>query len=737
MEKIVKVVVDLALEDLDKEFDYILPLALADKIKIGQILKVPFGSRKIKAFVTGFKTETELERSKLKKVDSIVYKESFFDSKLLALFKWIANYYHSYLAQVIKSALPAGITDQKITKKKLDYISLNQKYNIKKELRALDKRAYKQRQILEYLLAADEQRVSLEKVLAAAETSKNTVKRLIDKDLVILYNKIINRRPELKVGLKEDIALDFKLDNDEAEMLTQILSFQGQSKKYLLETANNPKRYYFILKIIENLIKKNKKVIVLVPEIKKDYIFLKQLEQRFKKEIAFLHSRLSQGEFFDEWQRLKRGEAQLAVGARSAIFAPLSDLDAVIIMEENNENYKQQEHPLFHVRQTAVKRLQQQSLLILESPAASIESDYMAEKGHYRKLKLKAQKSLIQNKIIDLRKEVEAGNLDDLSRDLKKEIEKQLTDNNKIALFLNRRGSANYVICRKCGQLLKCDNCNISLNYHQKTEKLCCHYCGFTRKMPSECPNCGSKFISPAGIGTQKLSREIKRIYPEAVSARIDSDLKEAEIDNVLKKFRAGKIDILIATSILLRNQFYQDLKFLAVIEADTVLNSSDFRAAEKNYFLLRELRSLLKNNADSKILLQSYQPEHYSLKSFTAENNFYKKELQLRRKRNYPPFCRLLNIIISSKREEKAENAAKKLEMFLNKHQHKIMEKTSAAPAALNKIRKKYRWQLILKFKTVRSREYVIQLIEKLFLANFEQNSGEIRIDVDPYQML
>jgi primosomal protein N' (replication factor Y) len=741
MNKIIKVVVDLPLKKLNKEFDYLLPDRLKSMIKVGQIVKVPFGRRKISAFVTQISAESDLEVSKLKEIETIYYQESFFDNELLNLFYWTASYYHAYLPQVIKSALPPGIIDKKIKKKQVEYLKLNNEIDdFNNELQKLENRAPKQYLILKYLLDNIEQQNKLKTVTSFADTSRQTVYRLIDKNLIILYNNYQSRVPKINNQLEAEINTDFEILKEDKMLLQKITSFDSDNNSYLLTTNNSSKRYNFIIKLLKKLVEQKKNIILLIPEVEKDFVFLEQLDSYFADGIAFLHSQLSQGERFDQWQQIRKGEVQIAVGARSAVFAPFSKLDAVILMEENNECYKEQEHPLYHARQIAVRRLQNKNaLLVLESPFPSLESKKLAAKGKYKQIYLNSEKNNIKSQIIDMKKEVEKGNLGDLSKKLKGKISYHLEKNNKILLFLNRLGMSNYVICRKCGHVIKCDNCDISLKYHNQKDELSCHYCGLKRQMPDKCPECGSAFISQAGVGTEKIIEELNKIYSNSVIARVDGDLKENEQKERLNAFKNGEIDILVGTSILIKNQFYANLKFAAVISADTALNSSNFRAAENNYFLLSQLKSLLSNSSESELLVQTYEPEHYSIKAALndEDNSFYEQEISIREKRNYPPFCRLLNIILSSENEKQTADISRKLSHFLEQYSDNYLEKLGEAPAPLSKIRKKYRRQIILKFKSMRNREYIIQLIEKKFMEVNNNDSVEIRIDVDPYKML
>ncbi|MFP4199731.1 MAG: primosomal protein N', partial [Halanaerobium sp.] len=411
MDEIIKVVVDLPLKKINKEFDYLLPEKFSSKIEIGQLVKVPFGRRKLTAFVVETKAESNVDKSKLKKIEALLYQESFFDKNLLDLFYWTAAYYHAYLAQVIKTALPPGISDQKIKKKKLEMLKLNKKVNdFDKELKKLKKRAPKQYLILKYLLENSKQSHKLQSVLNFAETSRQTVYRLIDRDLIELYTDTKVREVTINSNLKAKKELNLALSSGELETLKNILNNNSNHKTFLLETTANKRRYIFIIKLVQKLLEADKNIILLIPEIEKDHIFLEQLVSHFSGNISFLHSSLSQGERFDQWQEIKKGRVQLVVGARSAIFAPFKKVDAVIIMEENNESYKSQEHPLYHARQLAAKRLKNKdSLLVLESPLPSLESKELALRGNYSQLKFNSEKDQIDAEIIDMRKEVEAG----------------------------------------------------------------------------------------------------------------------------------------------------------------------------------------------------------------------------------------------------------------------------------------------------------------------------------------
>jgi primosomal protein N' (replication factor Y) len=747
MGKIAKVIVDLPIRELNKEFDYLIPDRLKDKVQVGQVIKVPFGRRKVGGFITALNKKSELDNSKIKEISEILYQKPFFDAELLKLFKWISAYYHSYLIQVIKTALPPGITENSVSRKEVKFIKIAEDIDsTEKILKELKNSAPKQFQIFKQLTLKENKKISLKKAAEDAQTSRQTVYRLIEKDYLKEYNDYIDRVPDF-ADKSEDLLIANKLEadvfNKESDRLIESIynNFNTSKKdnKILLETTSFNDNYSFYINLLNKFTQGNKTAILLIPEIDKNLLLLKKLKDYYKEEIAFIHSQLSKGERFDEWRRIQRGEVKIAAGARSAVFAPLKNLSIIIIKEENNKIYKQLEHPLYHARQVAARRVKQRDcMLLLTADYPSIESRYYADKGNYRYRRL-SDNNKIKSKIVDLKKEIEKGNLSDISSYLQERIKINLEKKEKILLFLNRRGYGNYVLCKKCGNVINCDNCDIALNYHQSESKLICHYCGLKKDMPNECPECGSTFISSAGIGTENLVEQIKEAFPEAVTARLDSDSTD-DYRKIIKDFKSGKINILAATQIVIKKELFDNLQLLGVISADTALNNSDFRAAEDSFKQLNELKMLLKNDSESEFIIQTFNPEHHSIQA-AAESNydeFYKKELKIREKRNYPPFCRLINIIIQGENEIKTRQKAYQLNSYLEKFKNNYSEKMGVSEAALKKIRNKHRWQIILKFNSLRNREYIIQLVEKNFKES-EKNSNdvEIRIDVDPYRML
>ncbi len=741
---IAKVVVDLPVREVNKEFDYIIPDHLNSELKLGHLVKVPFGRTEVSGFITGFKEKSELKKSQLKELSSLKYEKSFFDAELLDLFRWIAAYYHSYLIQVIKTALPTGITDKKISRKKKKLVQISDSIKDYQQILAnLEKRAPKQYQIFNYLLENRSKKIALKKAAEKANTSNQTVYRLIEKEYLDVYNDYIDRIPDFDnhypSKVLNETAFEAKkiYQNTAAELFEH---YKRGSKNFLIKTSTPEAEFELYKELLNKFTANDKTAIFLIPEIEKDYLLLKKLKKYYGDKVAFIHSQLSRGELFDEWRRIQRGEVKIAAGARSAVFAPLKNISAIIVKEENNRNYKQIEHPLYHARQVGAKRAKDNdAVLVLTSDSPSVESRYAARNEEFHYINTAEQKIRVRSTLVDLRKEVEKGNLSDISKYLQEKIEQNLAEDNKILLFLNRRGYGNYVICKKCGHVLKCDNCDISLHYHKKEEKLVCHYCGSEKEMPDNCPECGSSFISPAGLGTESIVMQIREMFEDAAVARLDSDIEEDPL-KIIRDFNNAKLDILVSTQLILKNNIFTDLKLLGVISADAGLNSSDFRAAEESFKLLNELKLLLKNDIESEFIIQSFNPDHYVLQS--SENSdydgFYEQEIKLRKKMNYPPFCRLLNIIIQGEDEGKVSTTAFKLDGYLNQFKKNYIEKLGLSRPVIKKIRNKHRWQIILKFASSRNREYLIQLMEKEFKKKRKKAEDvEIRIDVDPYRML
>ena len=459
------------------------------------------------------------------------------------------------------------------------------------------------------------------------------------------------------------------------------------------------------------MLSEDKSSIVLVPEISLTPQMVNRFIARFGKEkIAVLHSKLSVGERYDEWNRINNGEAKIVIGARSAIFAPLKDIGLIIIDEEHDSSYKSEGSPRYDAKEVASKIAKQNSCpLVFGSATPDIKTYYKASKGDIELLELskRANDSKLPNvEIVDLREELANGNKSMLSNKLHDLVSENLKNKHQTILFLNRRGYSTFIMCRDCGYTIKCKNCNITMTYHLKQDRLKCHYCGYEEKRLTDCPECNSKNIKYFGTGTQKLEEEIKKIFPEASTIRMDIDTvtKKNSHEEILEKFKNENIDILIGTQMIVKGHHFPNVTLVGVMMADASLNIEDYRANERTFQLLTQVAGRAgRESFPGNVIIQTYNPDNLAIEFASKQNykDFYDMEIGLRKQLKYPPFCDIMVIGISGKDEQNVIKISKKIHQYLKKRI--IDEKIglllySPLPAPIDKIKNKYRWRIIIK---------------------------------------
>ncbi len=432
---------------------------------------------------------------------------------------------------------------------------------------------------------------------------------------------------------------------------------------------------------------------------------------RFGQEkIAILHSKLSVGERYDQWQRIKRNEARIVIGARSAIFAPVENLGLIIIDEEHDDSYKSEMTPRYNAKEVARKiAINKQIPLVLGSATPDINTFYKAKQGQIELLTLTKRannSNLPEVQVIDLREELANGNKTMLSRELYDKIQQNLKNKHQTILFLNRRGFSTFIMCRDCGHTIKCKNCNITLTYHMKENKLKCHYCGYEQENVTICPECGSSKIKYFGTGTQKLEVQIQKFFPNATTIRMDVDTvsKKNSHEEILSRFKSENIDILIGTQMVVKGHHFPNVTLVGVIAADGSLNIDDYRASERTFQILTQVAGRAgRENLQGNVIIQTYNPDHFSIECAKEQNydKFYLIEENLRKQLKYPPFCDIILVGISGEKEEEVKKQAE----FLYKQLYAKIKKYninlalySPRPAPIDKIKNKYRWRIILK---------------------------------------
>lgn len=740
------IVVDIAVASAAGIYSYEIPPHLKSGLEIGNAVLVPFGRRNIKGFVVGFTANPDFEIEKIKPIVNKITEEKFFDREILALCQWMVKYYHSFLIKAIKTVIPTGVLSGKVRKKKKSYVMLNcDRVTAKKFINDIKNKAPSQAAVLEYVLNKKNENYTVKDLSEAADSYRGAIYKLIDKGYLKYYNLVQHRRPHLEKNRQE--AQKLQPTPAQKKAITEITNNLDTDKAgvFLLHGVTGSGKTEVYLNIIEKVLKKGKAAIVLVPEISLTPVMVRRFYSRFGDKIAVFHSSLSLGERYDEWRRLQDGKARVVIGARSAIFAPVNDLDLIVIDEEHENSYKQNKYPHYHARRIARKRIQMNNAtLVLGSATPSLESYFNAQNKIYRYLTLPQRiqrPKMPPVKIVDMRDELKKGNTTIFSSSLRQAIKRALENSEQILLFLNRRGYSNFVLCRDCGYVVRCENCDISLTYHTEENKLRCHYCDYFCKLPQTCPQCGSRYIKDFGIGTQKIEEKVKEEFPRARVERMDVDTttRKGSHNQILKNIENGKTDILVGTQMIAKGHDYPNISVVGVITADTILNLPDFRSSERTFQLLTQVSGRTgRGSIRGQVIIQTYTPEHYSIEAAANHDysSFYSREIKLREELQYPPFIELVNIIVQGENEDKVIKTATDLGLFLNKYREEIHEVLGPSEAPLARLRKKYRWQLILKFTDRKPRDNVLNKVEEEFLVNTEQEI-HINIDVEPQRML
>lgn len=659
-----------------------------------------------------------------------------------------------YLSSLIKKGIILEIKKLKsdVRKKYEKYVYLNEeKIDIKNILSNLDSRAYKQKEVLNYL--ASIKFLPLRQLMKDTQTSLSTIKNLEKKKYITIKDVEVNRNPIIKEISRYP---KVELNTEQQECFNSICEDikKGKNYIYLLHGVTGSGKTEVYLHVIEQMISNGKDAIVLVPEISLTPQTIERFVGRFGDNVAVLHSRLSLGERFDEWRKIKEGKVKIVVGARSAIFAPFSNLGIIIIDEEHENSYKSNMNPKYDAREIAEKRCEiEGASMILGSATPSIETYYRAQKGEIKLLKMNNRinkKNMPTMKIIDMTKELNMGNTSIFSRTLYNAIKSNLDNNKQTILFLNRRGFSTFVSCRKCGYVAKCEECDIAYTYHKSDNILKCHYCGLTMKPPKICPKCGSKYIKYFGVGTQKVEELVKKYFPKARVARMDVDTttKKGSHEKILDKVKNRDIDILIGTQMISKGLDFPNVTLVGVIAADTSLNLPDFRSSERTFQLLTQVGGRAGRGEDSGlVIIQTYDPNHYSIEAAKKYDyiEFYNKEIMLRREFCYSPFSNIISILFISKIKSKVIEISNNITRLISLEISKEKVYSSSIniygpnPAALSKIKNNYRWQTLIKCKD-EELNIIKNIIKKLILQNNDLKlikEVKISVDINPISIM
>lgn len=713
---VVGVLVQLSSQNIDKIFDYIVPNDLESSIKVGIRVLVPFGRQTLEGFVLEIKDNSDRD---LKEIYSILDRDIVLNDELLLLGKQIQKSTLSTLISAYQVMLPKAL-------KAKAGVLVSKKYQTFYELTDKSYLASSTAQEKILKLFSDKKTISRKELLAISSSALST---LIEK-------KVLS---EIK---KEDYRIKYEVNKDKKKVLTpsqqkvvnSVLENQ-RNVPFLLFGVTGSGKTEVYMQIIEEVLKRGETAIMLVPEISLTPQMVEQFSNRFGNQIAALHSALSEGEKYDEWRRIARGEASIVIGARSAIFAPLKNIGIIIMDEEHSDSYKQgDKSPRYHARDVAIWRAKHHSCpVLLGSATPSLESMARAEKGVYQLLVLKERvngKSLPNVEIIDMNKEAKNGTSHITNR-LLSEVSSCIDRGEQAILFLNRRGFSTFVTCKNCSETIKCPNCDITLTYHKSNRMLRCHYCGYATPLPKVCPHCKEEALSDLGVGTEKIEEELHGLLPNARVLRMDVDTtsRKGAHKKMIDAFRNHEYDILLGTQIVAKGLDFSDVTLVGVINADTSLNIPDFRSSENTYSLLSQVAGRSgRSQKTGKVYIQTFNPDHYAI-SFVKEHDylgFYREEMKIRRRLGYPPFYFLCYLKISGKEADYLFQEALKIKRSLerNLHHTTILGPTTLAVFKVNNI---YRYGIILKYK---KEEVLYDILLKI--QNHYKNNHKLRVDID-----
>ena len=737
---IAQVIINSNVKNLNRIFDYNVPSEMQGTICVGDRVLVPFGNKKTyeEGFIVGLKENTQYKVKDIAKIqEGIKLTEENID-----LAKLMARRYFCNISDCIKLMLPPGTLNKNIDSRVKDK-TLNFVY-LKKDIEEIEEdienkiiKSEKQKRVLNFLI--QNEGIQTTELEIITDTTNAVLKALEKKEYIEIIEEKVERNPFLNKDIKPTKKLKLTEEQQNAFNKIDETINNNENKEFLLYGVTGSGKTEIYLQLIEKITQKNKTAIVLVPEISLTPQMVERFIARFGQEkIAVLHSKLSIGERYDQWNKIKNGECKIVIGARSAIFAPIQNLGLIIIDEEHDSSYKSETNPRYNAKELAGYMAKKNNIpLVLGSATPDISTYYKAENNKIEMLKLTRranESNLPKVDVIDLREELANGNRSILSRKLYEEIEKNLKDKKQTILFLNRRGYSTFVMCRDCGYTVKCKNCNITMTYHIKTNKLKCHYCGHEEKNLTECPECHSKNIKYFGTGTQRLEEDINKIFPEATTIRMDIDTvtRKNSHEEILNKFKNDNIDILIGTQMVVKGHHFPNVTLVGVIAADSSLYIEDYRANERTFQILTQVAGRAgREKLSGRVIIQTYNPDNFAIECSKKQNydEFYETEIELRKQLKYPPFCDIISIGLTDTDNNKIKNVSERLYNNISrtiKNEKMDFNIYKPLPCPIDKIKNKYRWRIILKGKL---NNKIIDIINK----SIEQvNSKTTRIIVD-----
>lgn len=725
----IDVLLELKNKQMDQTYTYKVPTFLKNRIKVGKRVKVPFNHRELEGFVLNIKNTWESDFEILDVLE-VMDEEVILTEELLAIGAFIKETYLCSLASAYATMLPKALKASlktSVNKKYETYLSLDIDYKIAISLCNSER----QKEIIDLI-----HEVGILPKREAIQLSGSSVNTLLKKKI------IIENKEEVYRLRSKDLERDKKklLNEEQEEVYKEIINNLNKEEKFLLYGVTGSGKTEIYMQVIEKVLEEKKTAIVLVPEISLTPQFVTNFKKRFGNKIAVLHSGLSDGERFDEWRKIERGEVFIVIGTRSAIFAPIKNLGIIIVDEEHSESFKQENTPKYNAIEIAEFRAQFHHIpIVLGSATPTLERMAKSTKNLYKRLELKKRvnkKQLPICTIVDMTKEIKKGNLV-LSDTLKVEIESASSRQEQVILFLNRRGYATTITCSNCGFTYKCPHCDITLTYHKTKNNLRCHYCGYTLIKKEACPSCKAD-LNFYGFGTEKLEQLIQEEFPDLKILRMDADTtrKKNSHEKLLEKFKNGEYDILLGTQMISKGLDFPRVSVVGIINADATLNLPDFRSGERTFSLLCQVAGRAgRGDTLGNVIIQTYTPNNPILK-FVAEQNyekFYNYEMNIRKKLKYPPYYYLVGLKITSKNYDSASEEASKVSKYLKKEIDDNSIVLGPTTASVFKVNNIYRFNIIVKYRFDNQLLSTLKELDKLFVLNKKVN---LEIDINPIKI-
>ena len=733
---VARVTLEIALR---REFDYLIPPEFVGHVEVGTRVKVPFGRRQVLGCVTALAESSAFET--LKPILKIISMQSLVTSRVLELARWMADYYCCAPETALKSVLPDAIRKEKEGWRERLYVRVLPGVE---DIDALTKR---QTEI--YHVIEEHRAIAFQELLRLTGTTAQTVRKLEDKNLIEIAPQVTERDPYANEQFVPTTPL--KLNPEQAKALENIVVERG--RVFLLHGVTGSGKTEVYLQAIARALEDGKGAIVLVPEISLTPQTVERFKARFSNGplqtlVAVLHSHLSAGERHDEWHKIRQGRAKIVIGARSAIFAPVEPLGLIIVDEEHEHSYKQEEAPRYHARDVAVVRGQrEEATVVLGSATPSMESYHNAKRGKYTLLEMPSRvddKRMPLVRVQDMRTEKSKGDKGPpiFSQRLKDAIHHRLEANEQTILFLNRRGFATSMQCPDCGLVAECPNCSLSLTYHRREQTLRCHICGHQDRAPQCCPNekCRSPKIRFHGLGTEKVEDVLRKLFPSANVCRMDSDALKRKDDfrRILGDFRRGKIDILVGTQMIAKGLHFPRVTLVGIVYADTSLHLADFRAGERTFQLLTQVAGRAgRGDVEGEVVVQTFSPVHPAIQFARRHDyeGYFEAEMEFREQLRYPPFTRAAMLTLRGRSEDKVKFSADHIKRELEKLIPDLSDLVIAGPAPSPLLRAEnfYRYQIMLRLGQMSVLSRHLALIDAQLTL---PDDVTLTIDIDPVNL-